>query len=149
MTHHKSKKTASKADKLNFFNHKGAPALQTSQPEAQDGDRDLDSSSTTPVTDPTRSENITKEYLTQALDMLSNKLMAANNGRHQKRDARDRNNDIADHFQSLEEKVELLETRIADAEDRARRNNLRLRGVPVSVLHADLQAYTKHIKHMF
>ncbi|CAH2253543.1 Hypothetical predicted protein, partial [Pelobates cultripes] len=39
---------------------------------------------------------------------------------------------MADHVQNLEEKVEMLETRIADAEDRARRNNLRLRGVPES-----------------
>ncbi|CAH2283384.1 Hypothetical predicted protein [Pelobates cultripes] len=52
-------------------------------------------------------------------------------------------NNMADHVQHLEEKVEKLDAQMADAEDRARRNNIRLRGVPESVQQADLQAYVR------
>ncbi|CAH2282029.1 Hypothetical predicted protein [Pelobates cultripes] len=52
-------------------------------------------------------------------------------------------NDIADHVAALEQKVTLIEARMADAEDRSRINNLRLRGVPETVLPGDLQAYVR------
>ncbi|CAH2295660.1 Hypothetical predicted protein, partial [Pelobates cultripes] len=50
-------------------------------------------------------------------------------------------NDIADHVQALEHKIELMEVHMADSEDRSWRNNLHLRGIPKDVLPCDLQAY--------
>ncbi|CAH2301166.1 Hypothetical predicted protein [Pelobates cultripes] len=50
---------------------------------------------------------------------------------------------MADHVATLEHKIATMEARMADAEDRSWRNNLRLRGVPESILPNDLQAYVQ------
>ncbi|CAH2311889.1 Hypothetical predicted protein, partial [Pelobates cultripes] len=49
--------------------------------------------------------------------------------------------DMSGHLRALQNQMEQMEARVADQEDRARRNNLRLRGVPETILPDDLPAY--------
>ncbi|CAH2275126.1 Hypothetical predicted protein [Pelobates cultripes] len=58
-------------------------------------------------------------------------------------------NDLADHLESLADKLALIEQKLADLKDRAWQNNLRLRGVPVSIVSADLPAYVWGLLHAY
>ncbi|CAH2324965.1 Hypothetical predicted protein [Pelobates cultripes] len=51
--------------------------------------------------------------------------------------------DLSQQLKALQYQMEHMEARVADQEDRARRNNLRLRGVPETVLTDELQIYVQ------
>ncbi|CAH2278247.1 Hypothetical predicted protein [Pelobates cultripes] len=81
MSHYNAKKAATKAEKINFFGHKtpAAPLGPMSSPQDGDGDGDgdSDSSALTPTAEQpilSTSDKIIKDFLTQALDALTNKL---------------------------------------------------------------------------
>ncbi|CAH2285461.1 Hypothetical predicted protein [Pelobates cultripes] len=50
-----------------------------------------------------------------------------------------------DRLEDIEKRLSLHETKITDAEDRSRRNNIRLRGVPEDVGTQDLTAFTTEL----
>ncbi|CAH2226218.1 Hypothetical predicted protein [Pelobates cultripes] len=50
-----------------------------------------------------------------------------------------------DRLEDIEKRLSLHETKITDAEDRSRRNNIRLRGVPEDVGAQDLTAFTMEL----
>ncbi|CAH2249130.1 Hypothetical predicted protein [Pelobates cultripes] len=52
-------------------------------------------------------------------------------------------NDLAMHVEQMEQKLTDTDVKLADLEDRARRNNLRLRGMPETTLPENLQAYVR------
>ncbi|CAH2283846.1 Hypothetical predicted protein [Pelobates cultripes] len=54
-------------------------------------------------------------------------------------------NDLTDHMQSFSQQITDMEIKIMDAEDRARRNNLRLKGIPETVTQAELSPYVRDL----
>lgn len=50
-------------------------------------------------------------------------------------------NELVDAHNAREDDVEWLKAKVADLEDRSRRNNLKIRGIPESVLPKDLEEY--------
>ncbi|CAH2272776.1 Hypothetical predicted protein [Pelobates cultripes] len=56
---------------------------------------------------------------------------------------------ISENLLTLQQRMEAMEGKLADYEDRARRNNLRLRGVPESVQPDDLQLYVRGLMHAY
>ncbi|CAH2225253.1 Hypothetical predicted protein [Pelobates cultripes] len=52
---------------------------------------------------------------------------------------------MADQVQALHQRLDLMESHLADLEDKARRNILRLRGIPESVLPCNLQVYVQDV----
>uniref|UniRef100_A0A8C5M9B1 Uncharacterized protein n=1 Tax=Leptobrachium leishanense TaxID=445787 RepID=A0A8C5M9B1_9ANUR len=54
-------------------------------------------------------------------------------------------NDLVDRHQNLQIAHDALATKVADLEDRSRRNNMRIRGVPEAVGLADLPAYLMEV----
>ncbi|CAH2321016.1 Hypothetical predicted protein [Pelobates cultripes] len=54
-------------------------------------------------------------------------------------------NELADAHTALENKVKYLEGKIADNEDRDRRNNIRIRGIPENVSPQDLTHYVQKL----
>ncbi|CAH2221942.1 Hypothetical predicted protein [Pelobates cultripes] len=59
------------AEKLNFFSQKNSPGERASQAEIQD------STNTPDVDDSLAAESVTQTYLTQALEVLSSKLISS------------------------------------------------------------------------
>ncbi|CAH2248877.1 Hypothetical predicted protein [Pelobates cultripes] len=57
--------------------------------------------------------------------------------------------DTIGRIQTLQQQMESMEARMADYEDRARRNNLRLRGFPESVLQDDLPLFVRGLLHAY
>ncbi|CAH2292402.1 Hypothetical predicted protein [Pelobates cultripes] len=148
MSHHKGKKNPAKAEKHNFFQqkpHSAASGLQNTTPDSDEGSDD----ESIAQNHPEPGEALTKGYLAQALEALSQKLIGSwkNSMDSLRRDVQEigkrtshieskmeedaaAHNDLATHVESLEEKLLLTESKLADMEDRSRRNNLPLRGVP-------------------
>ncbi|CAH2319223.1 Hypothetical predicted protein [Pelobates cultripes] len=54
-------------------------------------------------------------------------------------------NNLTDQVQQLQQQVTALDSKMMDAENRARRNNLRLRGVPETVFQDDFPAYVRSL----
>lgn len=54
-------------------------------------------------------------------------------------------NSLVDAHNNLEDDMESLATKLADLEDRNRRNNLKFRGVPESVLPSELTSYIQRL----
>uniref|UniRef100_A0A803JZM3 L1 transposable element RRM domain-containing protein n=1 Tax=Xenopus tropicalis TaxID=8364 RepID=A0A803JZM3_XENTR len=52
-------------------------------------------------------------------------------------------NDLADSHTQLESEMDKLKDKVADLEDRSRRNNLKLRGIPETITPPELEAYLK------
>lgn len=50
-------------------------------------------------------------------------------------------NDLVDASEEKDEDMEWVKAKLADIEDRSRRNNLKIRGIPESVVQADLSTY--------
>ncbi|CAH2330165.1 Hypothetical predicted protein [Pelobates cultripes] len=53
----------------------------------------------------------------------------------------DAHNASAEHLKSLTDQIQKCEAKLMDLEDRSRRSNIRLRGIPETVLPADLPSY--------
>ncbi|CAH2247482.1 Hypothetical predicted protein [Pelobates cultripes] len=135
--------------------------VQVAQTATQDGDSDMGSPAM-PLDEQQRNEYLTKDHFEQAIEAMSAKLIQTwqSTADQIKKEVRDLSNrtlsveaqcqdltttqtELSDHIQILQQKVEEMEIRMADYEDRARRNNLRLRGVPESVQPDDLQLYVR------
>ncbi|CAH2252478.1 Hypothetical predicted protein [Pelobates cultripes] len=50
-------------------------------------------------------------------------------------------NDMADHVHQLEQALESCQYKVMDLEDRPRRQNIRLRGIPETVKQPEIMAY--------
>lgn len=50
-------------------------------------------------------------------------------------------NDLADAHDGNEEETESIRAKMADMEERLRRNNMKIRGIPESVQQGDLRTY--------
>ncbi|CAH2320324.1 Hypothetical predicted protein [Pelobates cultripes] len=50
-------------------------------------------------------------------------------------------NDLADHIQALEKQLTSAQLKLSDLEDRSRRQNLRVRGIPESVTQANIPEF--------
>ncbi|CAH2322456.1 Hypothetical predicted protein [Pelobates cultripes] len=57
-------------------------------------------------------------------------------------------NHLIDQVNTLQVTISTMENKLMDIEDRARRNNLRLWGIPETVAPADLQAYLHEFFHV-
>ncbi|CAH2283541.1 Hypothetical predicted protein [Pelobates cultripes] len=147
MALHKSKKNAAKAEKTNFFSQKTLTKLKEEQVFPTCGKGEAEDSAQIPnIEASTDSEHITKHYLMQALDMLSQKLITT--WQHSmdslRKDVQDlskqtshmesnmddyaaEHNDLAQHVEQLEHKLEATEAKLANLEDRSRRNFFLLR----------------------
>ncbi|CAH2293805.1 Hypothetical predicted protein [Pelobates cultripes] len=60
---------------------------------------------------------------------------------HRKGEYADAHNDLADHVQALEKQLISAELNISNLEDRSRRQNLRLKVIPESVLQTDIPKF--------
>ncbi|CAH2306292.1 Hypothetical predicted protein [Pelobates cultripes] len=147
MSHHKSRKSTVKAERLNFFGQKNIFATRSYV--FQDCNDGSDAATSTPdIEGPLVTEPVTQGYLTQALDALSTKLIASwqsslNTLRQNTQELGSRtshvknkldefvttHNDLASHLEYLEQKLTIMQSKLMDNEDRACRNNLRLWGV--------------------
>uniref|UniRef100_A0A8C5QPP8 Uncharacterized protein n=1 Tax=Leptobrachium leishanense TaxID=445787 RepID=A0A8C5QPP8_9ANUR len=54
-------------------------------------------------------------------------------------------NELVDAFKTLQNSQDLLQRKVADLEDRSRRNNIRIRGIPEAVKSEDLHDYALHL----
>lgn len=54
-------------------------------------------------------------------------------------------NDLVDSHEEKEGDTEWLKAKIADIEDRNRRNNLKIRGIPETIQQADLRTYASSL----
>ncbi|XP_056396802.1 uncharacterized protein LOC130291701 [Hyla sarda] len=54
-------------------------------------------------------------------------------------------NGLTDKVISLQEEISAMKIKMADMEDRGRRNNVKIRGVPETVKDADLKKYVQHL----
>lgn len=52
-----------------------------------------------------------------------------------------------DTYDEVKDEQSWIKTKLADLEDRSRRTNVKLRGIPESVLPADLQKYASDLMH--
>ncbi|CAH2327716.1 Hypothetical predicted protein [Pelobates cultripes] len=169
MSQRKSTKKAAKPDKSNFFVSKQVSSAVIMQAAKASSDLDSDDGilGCGPGT-PTETSQITKSDLAEALDKLSSKLIStwqhtADSLRKDLQELGKRtshvedkcdefataHNDLATHVEHLATKVHKMEEKMADLEDRSRRNNLRLRGVPEEVANKDLPAYVRGLLHAF
>ncbi|CAH2252488.1 Hypothetical predicted protein, partial [Pelobates cultripes] len=148
---------------------KSSIGSEAERAQIQDGADDQDAGTLhTDKTSHWASGELTKAHLTEALDAMSDKLVktwqtSIEQLRKEVLDIGNRtahienklseyataHNDIADHVAALEQKVTQIEARMADVEDRSRRNNLRLRGVSETALPGDLQAYVRGLMRAY
>lgn len=56
-------------------------------------------------------------------------------------------NAVIDSYEAVKEEQVWVRAKLADLEDRSRRNNVKLRGIPESILPADLPRYAKELMH--
>lgn len=56
-------------------------------------------------------------------------------------------NDLIDTYEEVRDEQEWVRAKLADLEDRSRRNNVKLRGVPENVPPADLPKYARDLLH--
>lgn len=85
-------------------------------------------------------EAMTKQSL--AIDELGERVSHVENKMGEYSDA---HNTLVDAHNQLEDDVIALKAKLADLEDRSRRNNIKLRGVPESVLPAELVPYIQRL----
>ncbi|CAH2307566.1 Hypothetical predicted protein [Pelobates cultripes] len=159
----KTKKFATKAEKMSFFGQKSQPASETTRAAAQDGAEDSDT--TMPHTDQETSqpaEYLTKGFFEKSMEGMAKKLISTwqTTTEQIKREVMDlsaRTTSVEQHYEELSSaqgdltqqlkalqcQMEHMEARVVDQEDRARRNNLRLRGVPETILPDDLPIYVQ------
>ncbi|CAH2292151.1 Hypothetical predicted protein [Pelobates cultripes] len=143
MSQHQAKKTAEAKDKTAFFAAR-TPQHKLADPQAQDGadpdedaerDYTVNAAVTKMQTAVTEAKNDLKKGLTD-LEARASHLegnIESLTGAQIETEKR---------LSKLEEQLYNHETKIADAEDRSRRNNLRLRHVPEDVGAQDLTAYS-------
>ncbi|CAH2296609.1 Hypothetical predicted protein [Pelobates cultripes] len=169
MSQPKTNKCTSRAEKLNFWGQKSSSASEATRAALQGCAEDSDASNHTGIPDELKpTECLTRDYFKRALEAMSTKLIhtwqsTADQLRKEALDLSTRtshtekkckelasaHNDMADYVQALEHKMEIMETRMVYYEDRARRNNLRLRGIPESVLRGDLPVYVWGLMHAY
>ncbi|CAH2299967.1 Hypothetical predicted protein [Pelobates cultripes] len=113
-------------------------------------------------------EKLTKSHLQLALDALSQKLITTwphsmdslrkdvqelckriSHGESKMEDFASAYNDLATHVEQIEQKLTATELKLTNLEDRARRNNLCLRGIPESILPENLQTYVRGLLHAY
>ncbi|CAH2245860.1 Hypothetical predicted protein [Pelobates cultripes] len=144
MAQHKTKKSTTKADKMNFLNNKAATTTETTWAALQDSAEDLDHDpNSAPHDEPNKSEGLTKIYIEQTIENLSAKLIQT------WKVTADQIRKTANELQALQQQVESMETHMADYEDRARRNNLRLHGILETVLPNDLPVFVTGLLHAY
>ncbi|CAH2301855.1 Hypothetical predicted protein [Pelobates cultripes] len=165
----KTKKATSKAEKMNFFGHKSSSAADPPRAAGQEGADEVASSpSPAPSEDSLPVDCLTRSHFELAMETMAEKLIATwkTTADQIKREVRDlsartatmerRHQEIetvqtatSEKLQAIQHKLTAMEERMADHEDRARRNNLRLRGVPETVLPDDLQAYARGLMRAY
>lgn len=57
-------------------------------------------------------------------------------------------NEVIDSYDTVKEEQAWMRAKMADLEDRSRRNNIKPRGVPESILPVDLPRYAKELIHL-
>ncbi|CAH2299680.1 Hypothetical predicted protein [Pelobates cultripes] len=162
----KAKKAAVKAEKMNFFGHKSSSTTETMRAAEHEGADGIAPSP--PPTMPDDSQSIdclTRSHFEQAMatKLIFTWQATADQIKKEVRDLSSRTSamekhyqelasaqtTVSEHLQALRCRMENMEMRMADHEDRARRNNLRLRGVPEKVLPDDLQAYARGLMRAY
>ncbi|CAH2324781.1 Hypothetical predicted protein [Pelobates cultripes] len=112
-------------------------------------------------------DKLTKSHLQLALDALSQKLITTwqhsmdtlrkdvqelgkrtSHVESKMEDFASGYNDLATHVEQIEQKLTATELKLTDLEDRARRNHLRLRGIPESIPE-NLQTYVRGLLHTY
>ncbi|CAH2326804.1 Hypothetical predicted protein [Pelobates cultripes] len=160
MPHSKTRRHTDKGDKMNFFAQKRPPALQHTDPGLQDGAGYSGGSSPRSDLDTQTEVGLTASLLQAALDKQSTKLIATwqESVAEIKRDLHDlgsrtghvetkvdnivdAHNQAVDRIQALETQLAKYEVKLMPLEDRSRRSNQRLCGIPEEVLEADLPAF--------
>ncbi|CAH2313108.1 Hypothetical predicted protein [Pelobates cultripes] len=146
----KQKRQATKAEKQNLFGQNAAPTRHTIQPHQQDGGEEThDGNPFTDLADQTMEEPVTKQFLLEQLGAFSSKMMAgweaglsslkkdirelgARTSRMEERmeETQEAHNHLIDQVNTLQATISTMENKLMDIEDRARRNNLRLQGIP-------------------
>ncbi|CAH2324721.1 Hypothetical predicted protein [Pelobates cultripes] len=161
MAHQRGKKATPKPDKLNFFGGKSFSEPEE-QASPQDGGRNSGELAYTNTPLCFDTDMLTKSHFQQALDSLSNKLITSwqHTADSLRKDIQElgkctshvenklsefatAHNDLASHVEAVEHKMLMMEHKITDLEDRMRRNNLRIRGIPEDVAPDHLQAYIR------
>ncbi|CAH2277674.1 Hypothetical predicted protein [Pelobates cultripes] len=149
MSQHRSKKAADAKEKSDFFTAR-TPQHKPASQQAQDGaESDTDSECIAGMA-------ISKQTLQQMLVELASKMQttvhtAVADLRKDIADLGNRSNQVeeftaahdsmADKVEELESRLEHYENKRMDLEDRSRRNDLRLRGIPEEVRPQELRAY--------
>ncbi|CAH2321843.1 Hypothetical predicted protein [Pelobates cultripes] len=167
MSQPKQKRQTTKAEKHNFFGQNAALTKQPTQLHQKDGgEESQDGNPFTEPADLTMEEPVTKQFLLEQLEAFSSKMMAgwtaslsglkkdigelgARTSRVEERmeETQGAHNQLAGQVSTLQSTIITMENKLMDIEDRARRNNLRLRGIPETVAPADLQAYLHDFFH--
>ncbi|CAH2303256.1 Hypothetical predicted protein [Pelobates cultripes] len=150
MSHSKQKRQANKADKLYFFGQKQHSVNLAAQTPSQDGGDDP-GSPLLEMDETSLDDTLTKQFFLDHLTAQSKQLMTSWSESIER--IRKDIGDIGIRISQIEEKMEghaeehngleaqvrtlqsdlhLLETKLMDAEDRSRRNNLHLIGIPES-----------------
>ncbi|CAH2327899.1 Hypothetical predicted protein [Pelobates cultripes] len=154
------KKQGKKADRSVFF------AARASTPKAAgltDGDQDGDGGNdTVPLQYSPGPQNlpVTQDFLQNCLEDMSTKILTSLQStlkelRRDVQELEDRmthveqkmedqtaaHNDVADQVQHMQQQLEYTQRKVMDLEDRSRRQNLRLRGIPEEVKQPDLHAF--------
>ncbi|CAH2224538.1 Hypothetical predicted protein [Pelobates cultripes] len=165
MSQGKHKKNASKEAKLKFFTQKPSQTALHVQAATRDGGGSSDEGSSSPETgEPTLNTALTKRHLQEAMEALSARLIQSwtSNVDTLRKDILDlgarttrtetkmaeyatAHNELAEQVSHLQHTIETMEIKLMDAEDRSRRNNLRLRGIPEAVLQDDLPRYVRDL----
>ncbi|CAH2225685.1 Hypothetical predicted protein [Pelobates cultripes] len=160
MSHPKHKKQAEKSDRSEFFAARASTPKATGLlDQAQDGDGGND---TLPLRTPTGSHNlpVTQDFLQTCLEDMSSKILASIQStlRELSKDVQelgDRtarveqrveeqtsvHNELADQVHNLQQLLNQSQRKIMDLEDRSRRQNLRIRGIPEEVSQQDLHPF--------
>ncbi|CAH2296070.1 Hypothetical predicted protein [Pelobates cultripes] len=163
MSQPKTRRHQDKPDKMSFFAQKKGAALAKQADTAghQDGADHSGGSSPRSEADSLHDgEPLTAAFLKRALDEQSRRLVATwqSSVAELKRDLQDigsrtthveakmedlvdAHNASTEHLKSLTDQIQKCEAKLMDLEDRSRRSNIRLRGIPETVLPADLPSY--------
>ncbi|CAH2312032.1 Hypothetical predicted protein [Pelobates cultripes] len=145
MAQSKPKKTAAKADKLSFFSQKGATASEAARLATQDCAENYNPKSASHTEEePSSPQGLTRDYFERAMEAMAEKLISTWKSTADQSTApllqnlprgatmlnlTSQQTETKDHLHSLQQQLEAMEVRMANYEDRARRNNLRLREV--------------------
>ncbi|CAH2324623.1 Hypothetical predicted protein [Pelobates cultripes] len=163
MSQPKTRRHQDKPDKMSFFAQKKGAALAKQADTAghQDGADHSGGSSPRSEADSLHDgEPLTAAFLKRALDEQSRRLVATwqSSVAELKRDLQDigsrtthveakmedlvdAHNASTEDLKSLTDQIQKCEAKLMDLEDRSRRSNIRLRGIPETVLPADLPSY--------